>query len=403
MKTPLPPSQLDTLLYGKGIGLFVREFVTNSGLFWLFDAIRVIATDGVLHYLGLSHLLLLGASLSQTLALSRQRTQRAWAANFIAPLIYSMLDIVLEGAEFFSKPYHLYFWLYAALMALWYATRPYQSTLAAIGTGITRTSLLGVMYMLTEWERTPQHPTLVDYWLYDPGHRFILLGSLMFGVLLGISTLMRDRFERLLRSLATHLEQITNWVFDPQLVLAAYHDEHRLALQRVERTILFMDIRGFTAWSESHDAAEVVAMLNAYYAVTEQIVNDAKGFKIQLTADEIMTRFTTAEAGMAAALALQQPIHRLLARYGLAAGIGLHTGEVIEGIIGSETTKQYGIIGDSVNTAARLQSAAQGGEIVVSEQTWRGLQQHPPIITTREVSAKGKRDVLLTYVVGLAT
>lgn len=338
-------------------------------------------------------------SLLQTHILSRSQHQ-PWWGNFIAPAFYSGFDIILEGAEFFEQPYHAYFWIYSAVMALMYMLR--SNVLSSMGAAITRTTLLAAMYMLAEWDTLPASTTLRSYWLDDSGHLFILLGSLMFGVLLGISLVMRNRLEATLKSMSTHLEQITNWIFDPQLVMESYEDKGRLSLKRVQRTMLFMDIRGFTAWSEKHDPSEVVNMLNAYYTLAETFIEQHHGFKIQLTGDEVMTRFHEPVDAWRAACTLQAPIHNLLAQYGLSAGIGVHTGEVIEGIIGSDTTKQYGIIGDAVNTAARLQSAAEGGEIVISEQTRHYISDFPQQTITREVHAKGKAQPLRTYVYGLA-
>jgi class 3 adenylate cyclase len=161
-----------------------------------------------------------------------------------------------------------------------------------------------------------------------------------------------------------------------------------------------MDIRGFTSWSESHDPSEVVQMLNAYYSLAEQMIEQHGGYKMQLIGDEILTRFSDAESGVRAALALQSPINDLLRQNDLGAGIGIHTGDVIEGLIGTLRTRQYGIIGDVVNTAARLQSVALSGEIVLSEVT-RGLL--PPDLVAciaREdmISVKGKAVPLQIFV-----
>ena len=80
--------------------------------------------------------------------------------------------------------------------------------------------------------------------------------------------------------------------------------------------------------------------------------------------------------------------------------MGVHTGDVIEGLIGTPRTRQYGIIGDAVNTAARLQSAAEAGEILVSEQTFRALpaEMQRWAQDERAVYAKGKSELVRAYV-----
>ncbi|MBN2305951.1 MAG: adenylate/guanylate cyclase domain-containing protein [Anaerolineae bacterium] len=404
METRLPtPGVLNERLYGSRWGSALREFVTNSGLFWIFDALWVLSADGIDRYVSeVAHWFLLAASLVQTVVISRAPGKRLWWGNFTVPVLYTLLDVMFEGGEFFDQSYHAVLWAYAAGMALAYALYTYWPGLSAILQGVLRTSLLPALYMISEepvWSSGAM--SLSTYWFEDSAHLFILLSSVFFGVLLGISTLLRDQFERMLRDLSAYLERLTSWVFDPALVADSYGDTSRMGLQRVQRTILFMDIRGFTAWSERTDPAVVVQMLNAYYTLAEQVVEQHGGFKMQLIGDEILTRFATAEDGVRAARALQAPVARLLAADNLGAGIGLHTGDVIEGLIGSQKTRQYGVIGDSVNTAARLQSAARSGEVVLSAATRQLLPPDLVQSITREdvISAKGKTDPLPVYII----
>jgi class 3 adenylate cyclase len=400
--TAISSGRLDKYLYGSQAAVGLREFVTNSGLFWIFDALLESTVDGFGHYLQDSgHWLLLIASVVQTVVISRKPDQRRWMGNFVAPVLYSILEIITEGAGFFSEVYHLMFWLYATGMALAYALNRTWPAPSSIIQGVIHTGLLPVMYMMSEeavWSGGKMSP--YTYWFEDSGHLFILLASLLFGVLLGISTLLHERLERLLRDLTLYLERLTNWVFDPALVAASFDDTSKLALRCGQRTILFMDIRGFTPWSEQHDPAEVVQLVNAYYTLAEQVIDRHNGFKIQMMGDGIMTRFNTAEAGVRAARELQAPMAHLLYPHGLGAGIGLHTGDVIEGLIGTAHTRQYGIIGDTVNVAARLQGAALRGEVVFSAETCQFL---PPdlmqgITCERTVSIKGKSVPVQIYV-----
>lgn len=391
----------DSQLYGPRVEIFIREFVTNSGLFWIFDLLRVMTTEGATAYVtSLPHYVLLVVCLVQAGIMSRNAGRVCWWGNFIAPLLYSVVDLALERDVFFSEPNHLVYWVYAGSMALFYALRGHLPLVTALGEGIARTLLLPALYMITEWS-TLQSTTLYAYWVLDPGHLFILSASIIFGVLLGISTLLSNRFECAIRSLASHLGQVSTWVFDPRLVEKSYHDASALSLQRVQRTILFMDIRGFTAWSERHTPNEMVGMLNQYYTLAECIIMANGGFKIQITGDEVMTRFATPVEGLSTACRLQHEIAALLAKYDLGAGIGLHTGDVIEGLVGGEQTRQYSIFGDSVNTAARLQSAAQKGEIVLSTATYQMLAQKPPTDEMKLIQAKGKSTPLEVYVIGL--
>lgn len=86
--------------------------------------------------------------------------------------------------------------------------------------------------------------------------------------------------------------------------------------------------------------------------------------------------------------------------YGLSAGIGLHCGDVVEILVGTETTRQYTIFDDAVNLTARLQNQAERGQIVISQQAWERLRQKPSALKPQVHYAplKGKREALPVYI-----
>lgn len=102
--------------------------------------------------------------------------------------------------------------------------------------------------------------------------------------------------------------------------------------QRKDRTLVFADIRGFPAWSEEQHPEQGVEMLNAFYLAAENAVAGTPLIKTKFTADEVLLVFAGTRDGIDAARNLQQQTAPLLARYGLAAGIGVHTGPVVEGL-----------------------------------------------------------------------
>lgn len=388
------------LLYGSRFQRFIREMLTNSSIFWFFDLVHKVSSDGWLNYwTSPSHWVLLAAGIAQAWVISRNNQRVHWWQNLIAPGIYTLVDVILEGAaNFFAEPYHFLYWAWALAMTLAYLVERYSKEVSMVARSLLLVVLLPATYMLAEWNVAIHSFTI--YWL-EPAHQFILLGTLVLGIALGVTNIMRERFERLLYSLATHVEQIASWTFDTTLIEKAYDADSALALQRVERTLLFMDVRGFTPWSEAHSPQEVVKMINQFYQTAEPLIQAHNGFKIQMMGDEIMTRFYTPDDALQAALALQQAVARCLQPYGLSIGIGLHVGDVIEGLVGSQQTRQYGIFGDVVNTAARLQGQAQANEIVISEATWQQLKPELQgvTITARELALKGKAEPLRVKVI----
>jgi class 3 adenylate cyclase len=170
-----------------------------------------------------------------------------------------------------------------------------------------------------------------------------------------------------------------------------------LGLARRERVVMFMDVRGFTRWSEAQSPEAVVNLLNQYYQVAETILFRHGTIKFKLTADEVMAVFATVEAAVAAALELRLQVKQLLLPHHLSAGIGLHSGPLVEGLVGSSNVKFYDVLGDTVNTAKRIESAAGQNELLISEEIRNHLDQTFPTGIKREIQAKGKGNGLVVY------
>jgi adenylate cyclase len=147
-------------------------------------------------------------------------------------------------------------------------------------------------------------------------------------------------------------------------------------------TILFADIRGFTRISEHAPPEKIVSLLNRYFSAMTDIIFAHGGTLDKYLGDGLMALFgaptaTPEDASNAlnAAVAMQRrvlSINQELRDEGLSeigVGMGLHTGEVTVGYIGSERRSEYTAIGDAVNTASRLESNAQGGQILISDAT----------------------------------
>ncbi len=169
-------------------------------------------------------------------------------------------------------------------------------------------------------------------------------------------------------------------------------------------TVLFADIRGFTRISEHAPPEKIVNLLNRYFSAMTDIIFGHGGTLDKYLGDGLMALFgaptaTPEDASNAlnAAVAMQRRIlgfNQELRSEGLteiSVGIGLHTGEVTVGYIGSERRSEYTAIGDAVNTASRLESNARGGEILISEATasaaggrYRFKAREPIMVKNRE-------------------
>src|SRR6266404_1447832 len=168
-------------------------------------------------------------------------------------------------------------------------------------------------------------------------------------------------------------------------------------------TVLFADIRGFTRISEHAAPEKIVQLLNRYFSAMTDIIFAHGGTLDKYLGDGLMALFgaptTTpkdAANAIAAAVAMQRRLIGInveLIEEGfpeIGIGIGLHTGEVTVGYIGSERRSEYTAIGDAVNTASRLESNAKAGEILVSEVTAKAAHSRYQLAAREPISVKNR-------------
>ena len=322
--------------------------------------------------------------------------------NLIGVTLYSLVESLIEGLRFFAEAQHAAYWIIAATFAVLQTARQRFGT-ARIGQALLLLENIGraaiPVLLYAVFEARSKHEALdLTVFFADSAHDYLAIIVLLLGVLLGFADLTLQQSQRALRLLAERLHQLSSWGFGAHVVAAALQDAEQVSLKRQERSLLFMDIRGFTAWSERQAPEAVVAMLNAYYAASESVLQPLVPIKVKFTADEVMAVFAEKETAFAAAPQLQSAAAHILGGYGLSVGIGLHAGPVVEGLLGSASVKAYEVIGDAVNTASRLCSAAGAGELVVSEEA--SSVQMPDGFSRRQVAAKGKQTPLSVRVIG---
>jgi adenylate cyclase len=195
-------------------------------------------------------------------------------------------------------------------------------------------------------------------------------------------------------------------VADPRLL--------RFGGERRDLTILFSDIRSFTTYSEKHDPGQVVEVLREYLTGMVETVFRQEGTLDKFIGDAVMAIFgapvTQADHALRAcraALEMQVELRRLHAKWKAEGkdvfnmGIGINTGEVIVGNLGSEQRFEYTVIGDPVNLAARLESLnkeyPQASGIIISESTYLLVQEQVTARRLGEVTVKGKLKPVEVY------
>jgi len=180
-----------------------------------------------------------------------------------------------------------------------------------------------------------------------------------------------------------------------------------LLSENIEATVVFIDICNFTAITEKEPADVVVKLLNRYFDVMVKEIIAQDGYIDKFMGDAIMAIFRGQyhlDRAIEASLAVRKQIENLpqLAEglsFSPKLSIGINSGEMISGNIGSANLRRldYTVIGDTVNTAQRLQSIAKQGQIVISEDSYEKVQDSFHCEKIGEVSLKHKSKPVMIY------
>ena len=196
-----------------------------------------------------------------------------------------------------------------------------------------------------------------------------------------------------------------------EVVSRVLSDPESLALGGEIRrvTILISDLRGFTSMSEHLGAQQMVALLNRYFSSMADQIMAFAGTLSEFTGDGIVAFFGAPEShsddpvrAVACAVAMQQELQRFNASEGreLEMGIGIDTGDVIAGNIGSEKRMKYGVVGAAINLAARLESFTVGSQVLISSSTCEEIgAERLEISEPARFRAKGMEEPVVGYYV----
>lgn len=235
----------------------------------------------------------------------------------------------------------------------------------------------------------------------------LILGMLLYGVIFAL----RWRWMR----------QMMGMIKSEAVARALEAEPGKLDLKGEQReiTVLFTDVRNFTGFSETHTAPEVVRLLNEFFAAAVPVIEAEEGIVNQYLGDGMMVLFGAPQSqpehalrAVRAAVGIVRRVHQLQDRWkqlgadSFKIGIGIHTGKAVVGTIGSPRRLDYTAIGDTVNTASRIESCNKelGTEILISESTLSKLsdaqrRQLSPLGQPETIFVKGKRDPLKVYAI----
>jgi adenylate cyclase len=201
----------------------------------------------------------------------------------------------------------------------------------------------------------------------------------------------------------------------PEVAQAVMKEAPRLGGETVEATVLFADIRGFTGLSERLSPPEIVQLLNGYFSAVEPAIQGAGGWINKFGGDSLLAVFgvpqrradhaacaVNAALALRAALAAFNAAQRAADRPEIGIGIGIHTGQMVAGNVGSPGRLEYTVIGDAVNAAARLQSLTRehGVDVLLSADAFGAAGLDVPAESVGQLPLRGRKEPLEVLALG---
>jgi len=297
-------------------------------------------------------------------------------------------------------------------------------------------------------ETKPWHNLLIDAFLllcltitavHTRGFRFALIISVLFTILTllvlylflshrilvptvrpamtfvcAISTVMLIQFLQVQQEKRVQRARLTHY-FSPSLIEKILNEPERLeGVDKKKLTILFSDIVGFTSWSSTRDAQEIHRTLNKYFEEMAEIVFSYEGTIDKYIGDGLMVFFGDpidypdhALRAVKAGIKMQERTKQLRKDWEQTGGmpieirIGIHTGEVVVGNMGSQSRMDYTVIGSNVNLAQRLESNCPSGGVLISKQVQEQVGNAVSLRSVKPIQAKGYRTSIPVFLIDL--
>jgi class 3 adenylate cyclase len=213
-----------------------------------------------------------------------------------------------------------------------------------------------------------------------------------------------------LRAMQQEIRRTFERFVSPAVVEQLLQDPARVQLggRLQEVTVMFIDLEGFTSISEWAEPEQLLQVLNTYHTMVVDVIREHGGTVDKFMGDGVMALFNTP---------LEQPDHAVRAVqtalsisaqlpsfnlqfpevYRMRFNVGIHTGMAVVGNVGAPEMMNYTAVGDTVNLAARLQSAGAGGQILISGATCAQLHGAVPVRALGELKVKGRAESVTTY------
>ena len=223
--------------------------------------------------------------------------------------------------------------------------------------------------------------------------------------------------ERLLNHANTQLEQLQTHFgrFTPGEVIEHLTEpDGKFAARMRSVTVLFADLKDFTKMCDNRDPAEIVTILNGYFQCMSEALVDHHGQVTELMGDGMLALFGAltsnpwqVQDAVMGALAMREALNkyneelRVRSLPELSFGIGIHQGEVLAGVMGNYELSKFGVVGDAINVASRVEALTRelDADLLITEEVRTQLDNRFVLKKMPAVKIKGKKDPIVTYTV----
>jgi class 3 adenylate cyclase len=377
---------------------FVNELFFRSGAFSVYYLSMDIFQSGVLFLKNDGHLIFGIVTLAQSWIVTTRKLQGAtrFLAVLVAPLTYTLVES-FEGWDFVFNSAHVFIWIFAIMTALIifleekYRSNTLEKFFSGILISINVTAFMAAYFYaemkigFSEYGLSAIDASSLRFdmllnafpqFITDPSHIYLLFGS----VVMAFALIIEKNF---LLDLKNRIKDIFGSYIDESLSERIIDGSAPIS-ERATIAVLFADIRGFTTLSENRDAEEIMKMLNLYYQYWFDISKKHQGIIDKYIGDGIMIWWKL-DDGEGATQATQCALEMLqeiplisssMEKQGLPVlrkiGIGIAAGEAIVGNVGHSKRRDFTCIGDTVNTASRLESLSKdlGTDLIIGKSVY---------------------------------
>lgn len=355
---------------------YLTEFVKNSGFFvtllFIYEAIFRPAK-----LFEISHFAILIFSIFQAFILVRYnfRGYKLFLASLFAPSAYLMFEFLFDDGDLLLGYHLIYFAVSFSVALLIIFEQMFNkmnlktNIIFSITRNIIRVSAIPALLAIG----VSNQLFLDDNWqafrdvIMQPESQYITYTLFFLATLLGIESGIIDYLLEESNTIKEKIKVLSFKMIGRGIVEDAM-DKGFHNLKQTERSVLFMDIRGYTAFSDAYDQQMLGSVMNQYYDLASTIVHEHNLEQIKFAGDEVMAVFKNPADCLKSALGLAEEINNLLCKYKLSVGIGINSGICLEGFVGGDEVKKYDVFGDMINVCKIIEGKAGQYEITTTKE-----------------------------------